>query len=281
MTTFTYDAGSSSPTFGGLAEFNGVRINNGSFKSHQIGLLTSGPTMRNTVQPLPGDHGSFGGVPYWDGRAFPVDGWLLVDTADAIQLALDYLASAYNLKAGLRTFTYQARGWSAARIVTARVNGAIVVNDPGFGRRKTRRRDYSIPMFAPDPMTYSAALHTADISPGATALIPNAGNEDTHFTVRFTGPLVNPRVGFDLGGAALVKVRYAGTLASSSDWVEVQSNPAAVGGVTAVDNTGASVMAAISARSFRVLQPGNQTVECAADSGGGHATISWRDAWSL
>ena len=54
---YTYDAGTTSPTYAGLVEFGGIRVNDGCFKSEHLAGLQDGAPIRQSVALLPNDWG--------------------------------------------------------------------------------------------------------------------------------------------------------------------------------------------------------------------------------
>lgn len=278
---FSYDAGSTSPTYAGLIEFNGIRFNDGTFKSQRVPLIVDSAPVRDAVTDLPSDDGGFAGTAFYGPWQFDLEAWLYVPSPDDVQAALDYLQSKVNTAAGLLTMPVNSRGWSAARQVTARVAGQIVVNEPDVDLKKVPRRDFTIPFVAPDPRLYAAALQQVTVTTGTT--LTNNGSVSTPFTVQFNGPLTNPQIDGP-GAAGTNRIRFSGTI-PSGHWVEVQTNPASVTGVTAYDDTGASAYgtgtygSGISAFTATVIAPGSSSWTATADSGTGSTVVSFRDAW--
>lgn len=282
--SYTYNAGGTTPTYAGLVEFNGLRINDGTFKSQSVPLIVSTAPVRDSVSASAGDTGGFASDPYYDPWPFEIEGWLWVPTGpDDVQAAIDNLKAAFNLNAGLQQMTVNARGWSAKRYITCRVAGAVVITEPDLSSKKVPRRDFAIPMVAPDPRLYNAdATFSVNISPGGTASVTNAGTAPAPFTARFVGPLTNPYI--DGPGRLLFnRIRLNqpdGTdyVIGSGHYVDVTTNTAQ-GGVTAVTDTGVDVYAKVANFSARTIGPGTETWSATADAGTGHVTITLRDTY--
>lgn len=271
---FSYDAGSSSPTLAGLVEFNSLRINDGSFKTHRVPPITDSAPIRDSTFPLPSDHGGYLATQqFYDPWLFDIEGWVLTTSPDDIPGALDYLRGKFNLDAGLQTLTVNARGWSAARQMTARIAGQIVVNEPDLTQKKVARRDFVIPLVAADPRLYATTLQSVTVD--ASESLTNDGTTATPFAVRFNGPQTNPKIDGP-GSAGSNRIRYEGVIASG-DWVEVSTD--ASNGVSAVDNTGANVYGGLTAFTARTIAAGASTWSATNDSGAGTTVVKFRSAW--
>jgi hypothetical protein len=277
--TWTYAAGTTTPTLAGLIEFNGARINDGSLRAGYFAGLLDAPPVRDSSVALPSDHGASPGQPFYGARNMQIQGWVETTVADDLPLAMDYLRNAFNLYAGLQELVVNCRGFTARRQTLARVVDAITFNDPGLGFRRVPRRDFIIPMIAPDPLLYNAdTLHSLTVT---STSLTNSGSMPTPFVVRFNGPLTNPALnGPGVGNI----VKYTGVIASGH-WVEVGTNPASVTGVYAVDDNGADVYGGtastgISNFTARVIAPGSGTWVATADAGSGTTVVSFRDAWA-
>lgn len=283
--SYTRDNGSTNPTLAGFCSFGGLQINDGTFKSANLGMLTGSPPVADVTSDLASDDGGIDGLPLYGSWKFTLECWLLVDSPDYVQAAINDLRSVFNLRTGLSELTFKARGDANLWQMLARVDGPIVVNDPGMGRRKSPRRDVTIPMFALDPRAYNAdTLHAVTVPIGIPTTLTNSGDYPTPFTATFVGKLTNPSLdgpgaaGFNrlrLGNADLTNYVIA---SGHSDIV--QTNPATTTGVTALDNTGADVYAKVANRSAGLIGPGGETwtLSTADGTDTGHVLVEFRDA---
>lgn len=272
---FSYAAGTSTPGLAGLAEISGIRINQepGTFVLTRCGRLVESPQIRSGVVPLPSDHGGYLGTSLYSPMPFSLEGYLTVPVLADIWGAIDLLNESFNLDNGAQTLVLNTSGWSATRQISVILDGPIQIVEPTMLAKNLPDRDFVIPLIAADPRLYATSLTTTAVTT-ATA-VTNAGTVSTPFTVRFTGPLTNPKIDGP-GTAGTNRIKYNDVIASG-DWVEVSTD--ASGGITAVDNTGANVYAALTAFTARKLAPGASSWTGSADAGAGTYEIKFRSAW--
>lgn len=285
--TYSRVAGTTNPTIAGYASFGSLPINDGTFKSSFLEMIEGSPDIVTDIVELPNDDGGFDGYPLYGPWKFSIEGWIYVPVIDDIQAAINDLRSVFNLYTGLGLLTFKSRGFSGTRQMTVRLADKIVITDPGLGRRKVRRRDFTLPLVAPDPRAYNAdSEHSVDFASGATHDLTNNGNYPTPFTVQFVGPLTNPQLdGPGPAGSNRIRLYNSdGTdyVIASGHSVTVQTNPAAANGVTVLDETGASVYEHVDTRTAALIMPGTSSWTLTTTGGGadtGHATVKDRDAW--
>lgn len=280
--SFTYDAGTSTPNLAGLVEFNGIRINDGTFVCTHLGGIIDSSGLRSNITQLPSDHGGTAGTPFYDPRDILIEGYLTVPLLADVDGATDLLEQSFNLWAGLQTLTVNRAGWAAARQLTARVAGPIQIVEPDMLAKLVPDRDFTIPLVAPDPRLYAVTEQAVTVTAGTS--LTNGGSIDTPFRVRFNGPLTNPQIDGP-GAAGTNRIRFSGTV-TSGHWVEVQTNPASSTGVSAYDDAGASAYgtgtygSGVSAFTATTITPGSSSWTATADSGTGSTVVYFRDAWA-
>lgn len=275
--TFSYDAGSSSPTYAGLAEITNLRFNDGTFKSQHIPPITDSAPIRDVTGSLPQDHGGFVGTRFYDPWPFDLEGWLYVTSSpNDVQAAIDYLRGKFSLKAGLLTLTLNSRGWAASRQMSVYLNGPIIVEEPEVLLKKVPTRNVTVPLVAPDPRLYSTgSANTATISTGGGTAANNAGTADTPFSVTFNGPQTGPVVLTAPDGTKI----SVDTIASGHS-VTVNTRDPSTGTPTAVTDTGANALASVNELSALVIPPGSASWVKSNGGGAGSTVMSWRDAWA-
>src|SRR5689334_12625591 len=105
--SYSYSAGTTTPSLGGLVEFGGIRINDGTFKTHHLGGLIDTPPVRSGVSEFPADHGGSASTPYYSPRDILLEGWIYVPVVDDLSAAMDQLRGAFALGDGsLKTLTF-------------------------------------------------------------------------------------------------------------------------------------------------------------------------------
>ena len=286
--SYSRDNGTMTPTLNGAAAFNGLQINDGTFKSGNLGMITGSPPILDTSVQLPNDDGGSDGFPLYGPWNFTLDGEFIVDSPDDVQAAINDLRSTFNLYAGSGLLTFASRGFSGVRRMTARLNGQIVINDPGKGRRKSRVRQYSIPMLAVDPRAYDddvADLHTITVPIGTPTALPNGGNYPTPISIEFVGKLTSPS--FDgPGTAGFNRIRLANQdgsdyVVAAGHSVTVQTFVSGPAGVTALLDGSTNVYGKVANRSAGLIIPGTSNYTLSTDDGTdtGHAVVTYRDAW--
>lgn len=267
---YTYNAGTTTPNLAGLAEYNGVRINDGTFELHHLAGLIDSPPIRVPSLSLPSRHGGFVGTRYYDPLAINLEGKLLVADYTQIGPALDQLRGAFNTDAGLQTLTVNYPGWANARQVTAGVSGQIVVDEPAGLEKLEPYRTFSVPLIAPDPLLYDVNTTTVTVTTGTT--ITNAGTASTPFVVRFTGAATNPTLTTAAGSIAMNPYTVA-----SAHYAEVNTNAAATTGITALTDAGVNVYGNVTAFTVYTIPPGSSSWTY---TGGGTCTVTFRNAWA-
>lgn len=279
---WSYNAGTTTPNLAGLVEFNGVRLNDGSYTLTSLGGLDSSPGVRGTAAPLPSDDGGTPLTPFYDPREFTLEGYLEVTTLSDIWAAKDYLRGAFNLNnTGLQTLVFNTSGWTARRQVSARIAGPVQFDEPTMLEKLDLRRDFQIPMVAPDPRAYNAdTLQSVTVGTTATALTNN-GNIPTFFTVAFaggTGGWSNPSLIRDSDSAKIEFNTFS--IAAGATWT-VTTNPSAAGGITVTDNTGGNHYGNLTAFTARTIAVGSGNWHVGGTPGAGATcTVTFRDAWA-
>lgn len=265
---YSYDAGTTTPNLGGLAEFNGVRINDGTFEMHRLGGIIDSAPVRSTVTPLPSDDGGFVGALFNDPLVIGLEGKLWVADYTQVGPALDQLRGAYSAKVGLQTLTLNYPGWSTARQVQAFVAGQVTVDEPPDLEKLVPDRNFVIPMVAPDPLLYNVSTTTTTITTGTT--VTNNGTAPTPFVVRFTGAATNPSLTTSAGTIAMTYT------VASGHYAEVNTNAAASSGISALTDTGTNVYGNVTTFTVYRIPAGNSSWTY---TGGGTCTVTFRDAW--
>lgn len=276
MPPFIYVPGTDAPLYSGFAEFPGVRFGyDGTFRADDIPPIYQSAPLRLSAVDLPRDGVTVPPV-LLDGWQFTLGGELRVDDPDDVQAAKDYLRSKVNVGVGWTTLTLNALGWTGKRQMTVMVAGQITIPDPdGHDARRTiGNRDITIPLIAADARQYSVVLQAVDIGTGTT--LTNAGDYPAPFTVRFNGPLTNPRVDGP-GTAGTNRIELARDLAAG-EWVDVTTWDDGV--TTAVDDAGVNAIGDVNTDTASVIMPGDSDWTASADAGSGVTTISFRDTWA-
>lgn len=277
---YTYSAGSTTPTYAGLVEFGGIRINDGSFKSEHLAGLEDGAPVRQSVSPLPSDSGGFAGVGFLNPRDIEIAGWVLQASPDDLPGAKDALRAAFAFGDGsLATLIVNQRGWATRRQCLARVTGGPVFTEPDVIRKKMPTRDFTIPMVAPDPFLYDADnLRTLDVPmTGVATAVTNAGTAPTYMLASFYGPWTTSATLTHVPtGKQIVNTSTAGVGAR----VDYQTNP--VVGLSALSNGGVNNYSVTTAWTLYVIPPGISNFTATATggtTGASKVTLTWRDAW--
>ena len=265
---YSYSAGTTTPNLGGLAEFNGVRINDGTFEMHHLGGVLDSAPVRTASSSLPSDDGGFVGLRFYDPATIGLEGKLIVADYTQIGPALDQLRGAFNLNAGLQTLTLNYPGWASARQMTAFVSGQVTVNEPPDLEKLVPEREFVIPLTAPDPRLYNVNSTTTTITTGTT--VTNNGTYPTPFVVQFTGAATNPSL---TTAAGAISMTYS---VASGHNVQVNTNPATTTGISALDGT-TNVYGNVTTFTVYTIPPGTSTWSY---TGGGSCTVTFRDAWA-
>lgn len=150
---FSYAAGGTTPIGPpGMVEFPSVRLNDGTFRPLSIPPLMQSPPLRWTPHPAPFDDGGLVTDPLFDIWQFDVTGWLLVDDTSEIQDAVDYLMANVNRDAGWMTVSFYGYGWSAAKTMSCRLAGQVIVVELDKGDMNSVERGFTVPLVAVDPV---------------------------------------------------------------------------------------------------------------------------------
>jgi len=273
---YSYNAGTTTPTYAGLVEFNGIRINDGTFKSDHLAGLIDTPPVRSSLRDLSQDHGALDANPLYGVREIAISGWAYTGQAvDDVFSAVDQLRAAFALGDGsLKTLVFQQRGWATRRQVSARINGPLTIDEPDLVQKKKGSRSFTIPMIAPDPLAYDADnLKSVTISAGGSATLTNNGSVATPFIAQFNGAFTGPVT--LTNNTASESIEYDGN-ALAGAYIQVQTNPAAPGGRTVTNNTGdVGYYQYMGAWSAFTIPPGTSTWSASGCS----VTVIWRDAW--
>lgn len=275
---YTYDAGSTSPTLAGLAEHNGIRINDGTFKTSHLGGLVDTPPIRAQVTDLAGDHGGLDGLALYGPRDITLEGWLRTSVADDVFAATDHLRSVFTLRDGtLLPLAFRQRGWAQTRFVMARVAGPVTFTEPDVTRKKVGVRDFTVPLVAPDPLVYDwDTVKTADVPySGSAVTLTNAGTVPAPFTVRFGGPFTGP---VTLTCSTTGKVlTYVGN-AIAGAFLDIETYPF----TTVTSDVGQNYYRWMGEQTLFAVPPGSSSWHVSGatgTSGASHVTVTWRDAW--
>ena len=277
--SYSYDAGSTTPTYAGLVEFGGLRINDGTFKSEHLAGLQDGAPVRQGVTLLPVDNGGYPSSAYMNPRDISIDGWLKTASPDDVFAAMDALRAAFAVGDGsLSTLVVKQRGWATRRQLQARATGPVVFVEPDRIHKKVPTRDFTIPMVAPDPLLYDADnLRTIDVPmTGASTAVTNAGTAPVPFVARFTGPWTTQAVLTRASDGAVITY---GASQGSSTYVDVTTTP---GAISVVDNASANKYNNMGTWSLYLIPPGTTNFTATATggtTGASKVTLTWRDAW--
>lgn len=187
--SFTYTAGTAVDYSGVLSFPSGIRFggDDGSFRLLVCPPITDSVPLRVPSGPAPRG-GGLVGDPLLDLWEFDVQGWFLTDDIADVHAGIEYLHARVNAHNGWQTVTLNAPGWAAARTMTVRVAGSIVVDPRDKGDMTVPERNITIPLIAADPRRYGAAVTTA-ITTGTS--VTNAGNLRSPFQAVFVGPLTD------------------------------------------------------------------------------------------
>lgn len=192
----------------------------------------------------------------YQGRPMTLTGFVRCGSQTKLFAAMDTLESTFDLVASSGTLTVNEPTPKQATVI---LNGSPDVHVTG-GTAGVR---FQVPLLAPDPRKYSTTLHSA-----AVGSHTNAGNAPTAPTMTVVGAATNPQ--WTLSGA-LVKFDYS--LAGGATLVvNFDTRTAVVDGTTDIR---ADLNASTEPGWFQ-LAAGANTV---AYSGGGTATLAFRDAW--
>lgn len=268
--SYAYDAGTSVPTIAGLVEYGGIRINDGTFRSLSMSGLRDSPGVRQDVTPYAQAHGATLSQALYDARLIQVGGVILVSDIADLPAAEEELRAAFNLfPSTLQTLTVAWAGLPR-QIMSVRVAGPLVFDDPDVARKKVPRREFMVTLVAPDPRRYSETERsTVATLNGAGTLAQNAGTFPAVFGVRITGPITNPSVVSAAGTFGLTTTIVAGT------YVDLNTDTR-----TAVDSTGASRYGSFTGAWYEI-PPGGTSINVTGTgtSGATVATVTHRDCW--
>lgn len=265
--SFSYAAGNTTPGYGGLAEFSSLRLNDGTFKPVTVPPITQTPPMRFKVDPIPRGGGLMS-TPSLDPWEFALEGYFDVSHPDDVQPAIDYLKSKINPSLGLQTLTLNAKGWSAARLMSVRLAGPLTVEEPTVERKKLQRRSFSIPLIAEDPLKYAATQTTTAVTTSTS--VTNAGTAPVSYIVHFDGPNTTfIQVADALGNK--VRLDYA---IPSGKYVEISTKDGLV-----VTDTGVDLYQYVTINSVMRTLPAGANLYTKTSGSGGSASIKHYSGW--
>jgi len=276
MSSYSYDAGSTTPTLTGLIEIPSViRLNDGSFKSTKLPWEDS-PPVRITGTAFPSLHGGLLSPAFFDIWTASIQGWLYVTSSPYDDAAAeDQLRQAFSATKGVQTVHSRMQGWATDRQYGVQTSGSIAFT-PKHTYRRVPTRDFVIPVDIPDPVGYDVTQQTEDIPmTGVNTAVTSAGSEDVGFTARFVGPFTNP---------TLTRVSDGTTIAltltlAAGHYVDVST----FGMLTAVDDLAVSQFGAVTTRTATRIRPGTENWVASAASGttgASKVTFTWRDGWA-
>lgn len=271
--TWSYNAGTSTPGFGGLAEFTSLRINDGTFVPLDIPPLRQTAPLRVPKAPVPRGGGATSD-PLLDVWEFEILARLDAVAGADVQAATDYLFSKVNVAKGSMTLTLNAKGWSAAQTMTVRVNGQVSVDEMEIEQKKLEIRVVTIPLIAADPRRYGAAVTTA-ITTGTS--VTNAGTTPAPFDAIFVGPLTSPEIN---GPGSGNKIKL--TSVASGQTITVTTVDPETGTTTLSDNLGTDpqvLFALMETDTADYIQPGTESWSKTA-TGAGSVSIRVKPAYA-
>lgn len=279
--TWSYNAGTTTPTFAGLVEVNGIRFNNGTYRTQALPFLIDTPTLRTVASDLPSDHGGVLGPSFYGPREGPIDGWLSASSVEDVISAREYLKAAFAQVSptAMSTLVYDSLGFSPKRQCAVRVAGPIVFEEPEIILKKVARRDFSIPLIVPDPLLYDAVTVQSVTLPmdGTSHTLVGGGSMPAPFTARFTGPWTTAANLIDNASGIAITLTMSLT---AGHYVDVDLTD--ISDPKATDDTGASQFGAITVRSLRRVQPGSNSWKATATAGttgASQVTVTYRNAW--
>jgi len=232
--------------------------------------------------------GAHDGPAPFEGRTVTISGTLLAATRSGLQVGLDRLSAI--LSAGTRrsALVVNETQRGASRQAMVRLGGPTLVD-----RKSTYQADWSLVLYAADPLRYSSIEHSLDLLPflagsGRTYnLIPNRrygantrpgtgtamnyGNTNTPPVITFTGPCTNPGIRI-VGGN---QIQYMSTLvAGESVIIDCGARTVMLSGANRRRNLSA-------ASRWITLAPGANQLYHWVDNidKTGSAHVTWRDAW--
>lgn len=267
--SFSYSGGTTTPGFGGLAEFTNLRLNDGTFRPLVIPPITQTAPLRFVVTSIPRGGGKVS-TPTLDAWQFDLTGFVDVTSPNDMQAAVDYLKAHVNFGLGLIGLTLNAKGWTSARTMAVRVAGQVVVDEPTDVRlKKLLRRSFTIPLIAEDPIQY--AINETDNVITTSTTVTNAGTAPIPYVVRFDAVNTTFIQIADLLGNK-VRLDYALT---SGQYAEINTRDGSI-----ITNTGVDLYQYVTIDdAVRYLAPGNNSFTKTSGSGG-TATVKHFDGWA-
>ena len=247
-----------------------------------------GLEVRGAAIDRPMVDGDYDGPAPLGARTVTVTGTLLATTRAGLQRGLDRLGAVLTTAVRRADLIVDEAQRGVTRQALVRLGGPTQIK-----RTSTYRADWSLNLYAADPLRYGSIVHVIIILPftagtGRTYnLIPNrrygkasrdgigvvvnAGTADTPLRITFVGPCTNPGIRI-VGGA---ETQYMGTL-TASDSVVIDT-----AGRTVLLN-GANRRQNLSANSrWLSAPPGTTRLYHWVDNVDrlGSASVAWRDAW--
>lgn len=284
-----YGTGASPLSALGLVEFPNLlvdsvplRIHDGTFVLTGAGGLWETPDARTTDTSAPYTHGAYPSSAFYLPRAITLEGFILADTLPEVWEAVEILRRI-NLHDGLGYQHVESimPGWRERRFQFARPAGPLLIAEPGVGSQQRQpRREFLLPLVAPNPRQYGATLRgattqvTANGLTGAqgTVQVLNEGNFPAPFEWVVVGPWNSPRL---IDSSRGREIRYEG-LVDTGQTLRVESS-----GRTATLN-GANVYRNLSRFDDLEILPGGRTYEVAAvgsSAAGGTTRVEHRSVW--
>lgn len=230
--------------------------------------------------------GDYDGPAPFGGRTIEISGALLAPNRTVLQYGLDKMAGVLARDIRRATLTVNEGMRGQVRTSTVRLAGPTLVNRTG-----PTSAQWSISLYASDPLRYSQSDHSVSLMPSAEgtgrvydlthdrkygpigssgrATIINSGNASVAPVITFLGPSTNPR--FQIIGGDRIALRY-----------DIQANQRII-----CDCYNRTVtLDGVSKRQYltpdsRWLQfwDGGTEVYYDNDAGAGLCIVNWRDAW--
>lgn len=248
-----------------------------------------GLDVRGAPVERPLTDGDFDGPAPLGSRTVTVKGTLIAETRAGLQRGLDRLAAVLTTAVRRSDLVVDETQRGVARQATVRLGGPTVVS-----RKSTYQADWSLSLYAADPLRYGTVVHVISILPfsagsgrtynlipnrhygkaarDGTGIVTNAGTASTPLRITFVGPCTNPGIRI-VGGA---ETQYMGTLTvDDSVVIDTASRTVLLNGANRRQNLSASSR-------WLSAPPGDTRLYHWVDNVDrlGSASVAWRDAWS-
>lgn len=233
--------------------------------------------------------GDFDGPAPLASRTVTVKGTLIAQTRAGLQRGLDRLAAVLTTVVRRADLVVDETQRGVARQAAVRLGGPTVVQ-----RKSTYQADWSLSLYAADPLRYGTIGHVITILPfsagsgrvynlvpnrhygkaarSGTGDVGNAGNAATPLNIAFYGPCTNPGIRI-VGGE---ETQYMGTLtAADTVVIDTASRTVLLNGANRRQNLSATSR-------WLSAPPGNTRLYHWVDNVDkqGSCSVAWRDAWS-